>query len=87
MRLFLWYVPRTPSTGLRRNVGTLDAALRLIGGLVVLLHALLAIESAVASFVELTGALILLATTLTRICPVYELFRRATRSEVEENPE
>ncbi len=80
-------MPRTPSTGQRRNVGTLDAALRLIGGVVVLLHALLAFESAVASFVELTGALILLATTLTRTCPVYELFRRATRSEVEENPE
>lgn len=77
----------TPATGLRRNVGTLDAALRLIGGLVVLLHALLAFESAVASLVERTGALILFAAALTRTCPVYELFRRAMRSEVEEHPE
>ncbi len=52
-----------------------------------LLHALLAFESAVASFVELTGALILLATALTLTCPIYELFRRATHSDVEENPE
>jgi hypothetical protein len=59
------------------NVGQFDARVRVVLASVLFLFALLLIDalSTLASFLVLAAAIALLATGLTRLCPLYSLFR------------
>ena len=58
------------------TVGPLHATVRGVLGLLLLLHALAAVDSMAWSFAELAVSLTLLSTAVTRSCPLCRIIRR-----------
>lgn len=67
--------------GLLRNVGTLDAVVRVVLGVALLMLAFLSTSTPAVSFVMILGAIILIGTGVTRSCPIYEALRSLRRRQ------
>jgi hypothetical protein len=63
---------------MRKNVGTSDARVRAVLAAVLVLVGVSAQTSGLLSFAAVLGGLILMATALTRECPLYRAFHKGT---------
>lgn len=69
-----------------RNVGSIDAALRGVLAVLLVVFGVISHESQVLSFVAILIGIVLMATALTRECPVYRLLHIATRRSSSARP-
>jgi hypothetical protein len=63
---------------MRRNVGTTDALVRAILAVVLVVVGVSAQTTGILSFAAVLGGLIVMATALTRECPLYRTFHTGT---------
>jgi len=63
---------------MRKNVGTTDALVRALLATVLVVGAVSAQSTGLLSFAAVLGGLILMATAMTRECPLYRVFHIGT---------